>query len=288
MEEDYALKIEHVNVLETRVDLLSNKSRQLENAQEINDRKIGNLNKQVLSLRELVESVTNQRDELLETKAKLEDQLLELTHKLDLSEAELAQTNKDMNILRTHLENQRQESSEIKSELSQSRSSISSEMQDYQKLRKEHLVSSEENITLKKINKELSSKVHELEEKLYGNEQLRFWEDKVRDLMKELDNSQSENHEASRTIKNLEKDVKQLEIKIANEAQLRKKYNDENFDYQNKVSHYKSSLDILQNEQLEKDLQIRTAERENINLKESKLLLEKEVLELRQRLGINA
>ncbi|KAG2734330.1 hypothetical protein G9P44_002336 [Scheffersomyces stipitis] len=288
LEEDYALKIEHVNVLETRVDLLSNKSRQLENAQEINDRKIGNLNKQVSSLRELVESVTNQRDELLETKAKLEDQLSELTHKLDLSEAELAQTNKDMNILRTHLENQRQESSEIKSELSQSRSSISSEMQDYQKLRKEHLVSSEENITLKKINKELSSKVHELEEKLYGNEQLRFWEDKVRDLMKELDNSQSENHEASRTIKNLEKDVKQLEIKIANEAQLRKKYNDENFDYQNKVSHYKSSLDILQNEQSEKDLQIRTAERENINLKESKLSLEKEVLELRQRLGINA
>ena len=58
-------------------------------------------------------------------------------------------------------------------------------------------------------------------------------------------------------------------------------YND-----QNKINHYKSTIDIIHNENIEKDLQLKSIQRENIEMKESMLMLQKEVLELRERLQV--
>ncbi|KAK6458816.1 P-loop containing nucleoside triphosphate hydrolase protein [Scheffersomyces xylosifermentans] len=282
--EEYEEQVKRIEVLETELAEFTNKTRQLENEKVLNERKITNFTKQVQSLKDVMEDVTKQRDDLLDTKDKLEEEVLKLTHKLEATEVQLEQAKSEGLIMKTHLENQRQESNDIKSELSQSKVASSNEVQDYQKLRKDHLVTKEENITLVKTNKELNAKVHDLEEKLYSNEQLKFWENKVRILTNDLDQSHTKNFEDAKTIKNLQKQIKQLEIRVANESVLTKKYNDENFDFQNKVSHYKSTIDILQNEQSEKDLQIRTSERDIASLKENILILEKEVLELRERL----
>lgn len=90
-----------------------------------------------------------------------------------------------------------------------------------------------------------------------------------------------------KTVQQRDQEVKQYKIKFENDSKLVKKYNDENFDYQNKINHFKSSLDILQSESLDKDLKIKTIERDNSEYRENMLRLEREVLQLRSKLGID-
>ena len=287
LDKELGVKLAKLSELEYLSSDLSKKLRVLDNEKVIHERKINNLSKQVASLKELVTETTNQRDELLETKETLEEQIIQLNQKLDDNAAQIQQYESDMNILRDHLENQREASTTMRSELNESKILSRSDIQDYQRVKKEVLVTREENDSLKKVNKELNSKVHILEEKLYGNEQLKYWEAKVNDLSRDLDMSHNDNYNASKTIKSLERELKKLEIRVENESQLTKKYNDENFDYQNKVSHYKSTIDILHNESMEKDLLLKASERENLEMKENMLILEREVLSLKERVGIN-
>ena len=286
LDKDYEESLLKEEELEVQVNDLTTKTRSLENEKAINERKLTSMTKQITSLKDLISEVTFQRDQLLEKKEEMEEQILKLNHTLDETTGKFEDAQMDINVMRQHLENQRQESNEYKSELNQSRMSTSSEVQDYQKLRKEILITSQENDSLRKANSELGAKVHILEEKLYGNEQLRYWENKVKNLTGELNASQNDNYDASKLIKSLERTVQELSIRVQNESQLTKKYNDENFDYQNKVNHYKSTIDILHNESLEKDLMLSSKDRENLELREHSLLLEKEVLELRERLGL--
>ncbi|RLV95098.1 Myosin-1 [Spathaspora sp. JA1] len=272
--------------LEAQVQQLSNSVRKLEDEKFINDRKIANFTKQTASLKTLIEEVTSQRDLLISEKEELGDQVFRLTHELDDKTAELNQTNTKLNLMRAHLQNQREDSEQIKTELNQSKISSTSEYMDQSKLRKELLVTNEENISLKKANSELNIRVTDLQQKLYSNEQLQFWETKVKDLSGQLDTAITEGNDANKTIKNLERTVKQLEIRVEHEAQLTKRYNDENFDYQNKVNHYKSTIDILHQENVDKDLSLKTSERENSEMRGELLLAQKEILELRQRLGL--
>ncbi|KAG7661525.1 MYO1 [[Candida] subhashii] len=273
--------------LETKVDELSNKVRKLEDEGFISERKIKSFMKQVSGLKELVEEVTVQRDNLLAEKEKLQENIYNLAADLENSNSELSQTKSTLDMLRTHLENQRADSEFMKSELNQSKMSSTSEFEDQQKLRKELLVTNEENFSLRKTNEELKTKVHNLEEKLYSNEQLKYWEEKVNELSQSLDKTLNEKQDAEKTVKGLERTVKSLEIRAENESQLAKRYNDENFDYQNKINYYKSNVDILHNENVEKDLQLKMLEREKGEMKTDMMLLQKEVLELRAKLGVD-
>ncbi|CUM46006.1 uncharacterized protein AC631_01142 [Debaryomyces fabryi] len=287
LDKELSLKLAKLSELEYLSSDLAKKLRVLDNEKVIHERKINNLSKQITSLKELVTETTSQRDELLETKETLEEQIIQLNQKLDDNATQIHQYESDMSILRDHLENQREASTTMRSELNQSKILSRGDIQDYQKVKREVLITSEENDSLKRVNKELSSKVQILEEKLYGNEQLKYWETKVNDLTRDLDISHNENYNTSKTIKNLEREIKKLEIRVENESQLTKKYNDENFDYQNKVSHYKSTIDILHNESMEKDLLLKASERENLEMKENMLMLEREVLSLKERVEIN-
>lgn len=287
LEVEYNQKVIEEEELQVIVADMKNKISGLETEKVFNERKIGNLNKQVSSLKDLVEEITFQRDKLLDVKSKLEQEIDSISNKLDETTITLKNKESDNGLLRLHLENMQQESESIKSELSESKRGISNDIEDYQKLKREHYVTTDENDSLKKINGELAQKVATLEEKLYSNEQLKFWETKVKTLTTDLDNTHHENYENTKTIKDLERKVKQLEIRIENESQTSKKYNDENFDFQNKVSQYKSVIDILHNESSEKDLILKTTERENLDLKENILHMERELLQLRGRLGMD-
>ena len=281
--EDLVLREER---LELRIDELSNNLRTLENENVINDRKIVNFNRQVSGLKQLIEEISTERDRILKEKAELSNELNKLSTKHDRTTTDLKQTQAELAFIKQHLENQREDSEAIKSELNQSKLSTTSDYREQQKIRHELLVTKEENFSLLKTNKELNDKVESLEEKLYSNEQLKYLESKVKSLTKSLDSATVEKNEDEKNIKNLERQVKNLEIRLENESSLSKRYNDENFDYQNKVNHYKSTIDILHNENLEKDLQLKGIQRENIEIKETMLMLQKEVLELREKLRV--
>ena len=286
LEEDFEVKLNKIDELEAQESDLSKKLRGLENEKAINERKISNLTKQVGNLKDLINDITQQRDELIEVKDELEEQNMVLNQKLEEKTLTIESNESDMRILRNHLDNQRLESSEIQNELNQSKISTNDDITNYQKLKRDNLVLSEENDTLVRINDELRSKTSTLEDKLYNNEQIKYWENKLKEMNRLLDDSRAENFGLNKSLHNYKSEVKKFEIKYDNDSKLIKKYNDENFEYQSKINHYKSTLDILHNENLEKDLQLKSLEKESIENKEHTLLLEKEVLQLRDKLGI--
>lgn len=265
---------------------LQRKARLLENDRIMNERKISTLGKQVASLKELNGELEVQRDALIDEKAVIQTSLDERSHQLDRTTTQLQQSELNLGFLRQHLEAQRQELSEIQQELSRSRQSTSSEVQDYQQIRKTHLVVSEENDLLKRTNRELVAKVTSLEEKLYSNEQLRYWEKKVAGLSSEVDSAQAAHHDASKRVNQLERELKLAAIRMENELRLAKRYNDENFDYKNKVNHLQSTVDFLHQEVNDKELSLRQEERDKAELRTMLLELEQENLQMRARLGL--
>lgn len=265
---------------------LLNKLNFVEGELKISERKVSSFTKQISSLKNFNEELLKQKEELIETKLTIEKNLEEKTHECETLSHKLLDVESTCNLLRQHLDNQRLESQEIQQELNQSKIHTKTEVEDYSKLLKEKLVIKQENDSLKKINTELTTKVNSLEEKLYGNEQLKYWEEKVNSLTKELDENQGTSHQQQKKINNLERTIKNLEIRINNESQLTKKYNDENFNYQNQVGHYKSNIDILSHENEEKDLIIRANERKIDQMNESMLVIEQENLRLREQLGL--
>ncbi|EDK39313.2 hypothetical protein PGUG_03411 [Meyerozyma guilliermondii ATCC 6260] len=286
LEEDLESSTKALLELQDSNEVLTRKLRVLDNEKNQQDKKIGNLSKQIVSMKELIADITLQRDNLMSKKAELEEEISTLTSDLEATKSTLEETRSDLSLLREHLDNQREVSDSIKSELNQSKISSAKESQELQNLRKEILVTAEENESLKKVTKDLGQKVHELEEKLYTNEQLKYWESKVADLSRELKASKDVHHESIKNIKELERAKRALEIQVQNESSLSKRYNDENFEFQNQVNRLKSSLDILHAESSEKDLALKTAQRDNEEMRDRMEGMERELRQLRSQVGI--
>lgn len=282
--EDMLLREEE---LESKIVSLTDTLRQLENDKILNERKIVSFSKQITGLKELVNEVTQEKEKLIEEKEQLQDELFKVNLNLENQNVALDQSKSEVAFLKNHLENQRQDAEAVRSELNQSKMSSTSDYRDQQKIRNDLLVANEENYSLKKANDELNVKVHQLEEKLYSNDQIKYLESRADSLQTALDNSLQEKHDSDKTIKSLERKIKQLETRVEQESQLSKRYNDENFNYQNKINHYKVAVDSLDQENTEKGLQLKTIEEQNNQLRESMLMLQKENLELRERLNLS-
>ncbi|EDK45566.1 hypothetical protein LELG_03745 [Lodderomyces elongisporus NRRL YB-4239] len=267
--------------LEMEIEKLTDFNRLLTNSGIVNERKVNALTKQVTSLKEFVEEVQQEKTKLVEEKSSLQSELSETTSELESKTLALEHCNAEISFLKTHLENQKEDAEAIRSELNQSKMSSTSDYRDQQKLRNDLLITNEENYSLKKANKELTLKVQNLEEKLYNNEQIKYLEARNNEISNKLDASIQTRHEHELTIKSLERQVKQLEVRAENESQLSKRYNNENFEFQNKINHYKSTVDILQTENMEKDLQLNTLQEERDQLKESLARMERELAHLR-------
>lgn len=285
LEEDLDSTTRELNTVHDANEVLTRKLRVLDNEKNQQDKKIGNLSKQVVSMKELVNEVTAQRDSLMTKKVELEHEIQMLSNDLDSTNLTLLKTKSDLSLLREHLETQQEVTESMKLELNQSKVASTYDGQELQKLRKEILVTAEENETLKKVTKDLKLKVNVLEEKLYSNEQLKYWESKVADLTKELKAAKDLHHDSVKNLKNLERYKRALEIQAQNEAALSKRYNDENFAFQNQVNRLKSSLDILHSESLEKDLALKSFERDNEELRGSIESMKRELTLLRQLVG---
>lgn len=285
LEEDYEAKLTRLEETESTIDELSSKVRVLENEKAINQRKLFNNDKQIQNLKQLVNDVTLQRDELLAVKERLEEDNLILNQVIEEQKIRIDSNEANLSLLRTHLESTRMETNEIQNELNRSKLSTDDDIINYQQLKRENLVVVEENDSLKRVNKELKTKVDTLEHKLYNDEQVKYWEAKMVQMTKSLDSMTTENFNLNKLIGSYESEIKNYKIKNTNDAKLIKQYNEENFKYKSQISHFKSNLDILHDENLEKDLKLKSLERENSEVKNTMLLLEKEVLQLRAKLN---
>ncbi|QBM90256.1 myosin protein heavy chain [Metschnikowia aff. pulcherrima] len=251
---------------------------QLQNEKQAHERKIDQSNKLIESLRMMIEENGRQMEALNSSNQNLERQKDSLESEAANLTSQLNDANRSLKILQDHVENLETEKKQTRLELDDLRSRWDNSDGRYKEARTENLVIVQENESLKTVNSELRRKVEDLESKIYSNEQLRYLESSVGRLNDEIDQLKGKLSEGDLREQGLRKQIATLEYERESKSSQLKKYNDENFNYQNMIGQYKGKIEYLFQENSEKDLKIKAQERELVLLREKFLLLEKERL----------
>lgn len=259
-------------------DELKNEVEHLKNEKAVHERKLDQNGKQIESLKELIADNGRQMEalnafnrELEQTKETLENNVSNLQDKLN--EALM-----NLDLLREHSESLEKEKSLARQELDLIRGRWDNSDGQYKQARTENLVIVQENESLKTVNAELRKKVGVLEEKLYLNEQLKYLENNITKLNSELDGLKHQLYDSDAREQKLKKQVATLEYDNEGKSMQMKRYNDENFNFQNMLGQYRGKVEFLHQENSEKDLKIKAQERELLELREKLLVIERERL----------
>lgn len=260
---------------ERQNELQKNEISALKGEKTVYERKLAQNAKQMQSLRVIIEESGRNLEEMsiknrdLETiKENLTADLSELKDKFD---RELKRTQ----ILKEHNNNLEQEKEEVRSELRDVKQSYENSDQRFKDARTDNLVIVQENERVKTINGELKKRVEHLETKLYSNEQLKFLEENMSRMGEEIDSLKSDISDGALREEKLKKQLMSMKFDNESKASQLKKYNDENFNFQNMISQYKSKMEFLYQDSNEKDLKIKSQERELSQLREQVLLLKR-------------
>lgn len=257
--------------LTTQVELLKN-------TKQVNERKLEQSNKQIEALKELIEENGRQIERINILNGNLESTKTRLETTLADVEDQLKECNLNLSLVRGHNETLESDKQQLREELEVVRLKWDTSDGQYKTARTDNLVIVQENETLKNVNQELKKKVGELEEKLYSNEQLKYLEDNISKLNGEVDKLKQEIFDHESREQTLAKQVKGLEYDNNIKNTQMKRYNDENFNYQNMIGQYKSKVEFLHQENSEKDLKIKAQERELSEIREKLLVFEKDSL----------
>ncbi|GEQ66935.1 hypothetical protein JCM33374_g598 [Metschnikowia sp. JCM 33374] len=257
---------------------LKNRVLQLQNEKQVHERKIDQSNKQIESLRGIVEENGRQLEALNAFNHNLEQEKEDLQREVSSLSDKLNNANQSLKILQDHVENLEEEKKRNKLELEDLRGRWDNSDGRYKEARTENLVTVQENESLKTVNSELRRKVGDLESKLYSNEQLRYLESNVTRLNDEIDLLKHQISDGDSREQVLRKKISTLEYEKESKNSQLKRYNDENFNYQNMIGQYKGKIEYLFQENSEKDLKIKAQERELASLREKFLLSERERL----------
>lgn len=247
----------------------------LKNTKQMHERKLELNGKQIHALKELIEENGRQIERINTLNRSLEDSKIKLESNIFDLQDQLKEANMNLELVRDHNETLEKDKQLLRNELEVIREKWDKSDSQYKLARTDNLVTVQENETLKKVNDELKKKVGDLEEKLYSNEQLKYLETNINKLNGEIDNLKHLLFDSESKQQQLQKQVKTLEYDNENKNMQMKRYNDENFNYQNMVGQYKSKVEFLHQENSEKDLKIKAHERELADMRERLLVLEK-------------
>lgn len=263
--------VKHNDDLRTEVELLKN-------TKQVHERKLEQGAKQIDTLKGLIEDNGQEISRLNELNTNLEKLKVKLEANISELEDSLKESNMNLELVREHTETLEKDKLLLREELEVVRAKWDNSDGQYKLARTDHLVTVQENETLKKVNEELKRKVGGLEEKLHLNEQLKYLESSAAQLNRELDTLRHTIFESESREQTLKKQVRNLEYENDNKSVQLKRYNDENFNYQNMVGQYKSKVEFLHQENSEKDLKLKTQEREIAEMRERLLVYERESL----------
>lgn len=233
-------------LLEKELETMYDKSLKTQNENDFYEKKLLNLNNQIDSMKKVIEDISDQRDNLLLTKKSLEEQVLILKNDFYNVKIKLEQSESYVKMLKDHIKNQKKYFNDVKNELNSYKKSYDCDFFDLKNLRKNHLVTIEENKSLKIVNDDLTDKIKNLNKKLYSENQQKTWEKKLNILTEQLDNANLEKLDYLKTINILNDKINHINTCLENETQFSKKVNDENFRYQNKIIKLKSTIQLLE------------------------------------------
>lgn len=242
------------------------------------ERKMDNHTKQMTTFKKLLEDNAKEMEELNGLNRLLEDTKARLEEEVATLEDTIRDTRGNLDLVREHLSEVEQEKSNLKDELRTIKGRWDSSDGQYKEAKTEILVMTQENESIKKVNEELKRKIGDLEEKLYLNDQLKYLEQNVGKLNSQVDRLKHQLAEGELREEKLEKQIRTLEFDNESKTTQMKRYNDENFNYQNMVNQYTSKVEFLHQENSEKDLKIKTQARELADLRERLLMFEKDRL----------
>lgn len=254
----------------------------LKNDKQILERKLDLFARQTEALKQLIEENRLQLEVLNSKNSQLEQEKEDLESKVADLQGQVERANSKMELMREHVLDLEKEKEENRKELQEVQKRWDSSDEHYKKARTENLVIVEENESLKTVNVELKQKVQKLEEKLYSNDQLNYLEENMAKLNRDVDDLKHQLYEGEMREQKLHKQVSTLEYENNEKNMQMKKYNDENFNYQNMVGQYKSRVEFLTQDNNEKDLHLKAQERELQELREKVLVFEKERLGRRE------
>lgn len=255
----------------SEIDALRNDKQILERRVDLNTRQIEALKELIDDNRQQMEVLNSKNNQLEQRKQNLEGQVSRL-------EGELERANSKVELMREHTLSLESEKDENRKELQDIQQRWNSSDGNYKEARTENLVIVEENESLKTINYELKKKVEALEEKLYSNEQLNYLEHNMKKLSGDVDHLKHQLYEGDIREQKLQKQIATLEFDNQEKRTQMKRYNDENFNFQNMVGQYRGRVEFLNQENNEKDLQIKAQERQLADLREKVLVFEKDRL----------
>ncbi|KAJ5948811.1 hypothetical protein N7454_002118 [Penicillium verhagenii] len=248
--------------------------------------KVVSLLSQVRNLRTSVEDTTAERDLLLKDKKMLEGRLAEAGERLeDLAKGEspsmrnAASMDRELLELKSKLAQQEDVSSAAVGKMRRA-DALATEMQ--KELTAERETNSQlfkDKAGLEKQLKEIQLRCVDLETKSYssGSQDVRFLHKRIKELEAHLEDQETKNSAEQRSLRNVDRTVKDLQAQIDRREKMNGQLNEELNKGRDKIERLLRNIDELQQADTDTQMQARRAERELREEREKALRLEREL-----------
>ncbi|KAJ5280109.1 hypothetical protein N7478_005481 [Penicillium angulare] len=272
--------------MELVVQDITNSREEAINAHNEAQDKIVSLLSQARNLRTAVEDITAERDLLLKDKKMLEGRLAEAGERLeDLAKGEspsmrnAASMDRELLELKSKLAQQEDVSSAAVGKMRRA-DALATEMQ--KELTAEREANSQlfkDKAGLEKQLKEIQLRCVDLETKGYssGSQDVRFLHKRIKELETHLEDQENKHSTEQRSLRNVDRTVKDLQVQIDRREKMNAQLNDEVSKGRDKIERLLRNIDELQQGDTETHLQARRAERELREEREKALHLAREL-----------
>ncbi|OKP09681.1 Myosin type-2 heavy chain 1 [Penicillium subrubescens] len=248
--------------------------------------KVVSLLSQVRTLRTSVDDVTAERDLLLKDKKMLEGRLAEAGERLeDLAKGEspsmrnAASMDRELLELKSKLAQQEDVSSAAVGKMRRA-DALATEMQkELTAERETNAQLFKEKAGLEKQLKEVQLRCVDLETKGYssGSQDVRFLHKRIKELETHLEEQESKHTAEQRSLRNVDRTVKDLQSQIDRRDKMNSQLNDEVNKARDRIERLLKNIEELQQGDTETQLQTRRAERDLREEREKVLILEREL-----------
>ena len=272
--------------LDMQLESLTNARDEAANAHNEAQSKVVSLLSQVRTLRTSFEDATAGRDAALKEKKSIEARLGEMSERLDElgrshspSMQRAASSDKELLQVKADLAQKEDVAVAAVDKMRRSEALVQEVQKDLTSERDTNVRLHKEKATLDKTVKELQLRLVDLETKGYSSasQDVRFLHGRIQELEKQLDTLEDSRTKEVRSVRNVDRTVKDLQLQIERREKANSALNDDLAKSRDKVERLLANIDELQNSDSTNQLAAKRAERELREEREKALRLEREL-----------
>ncbi|CDK26633.1 unnamed protein product [Kuraishia capsulata CBS 1993] len=234
------------------------------------------------------EDLETERNQLLESKRVLERKVEEISKEFD---AHLAKAKEDasnstaVTRLTQSLSDERKNVETLRYQLQSLERSLKENQTALASINKENMLVVEENKALTKFNRQLKSKMGEMETKFAAEKQSQtsYWNNRVIELEDKIFAASSSQRDDDQKLYDLQRTIKDVQHRHELQSQTIQRLENERKSLEETIKRLDNTIDTLQQQESEAKLAARRAEREKEDYREQSLMLEKELLDWKSK-----